>query len=153
MNLKNWLTLTIKVLDFSLVAKQPDLVAQLRELTIAPHSGLNHELTRMLKDVQEREVNCKIILAYRWKQLIGWAICSKEDSDFIFTSEETKFRAQNGRMFQLFVKESHRRQGIGSEMYKAAVEIAGTERLYVSPWSNISYHFYSKFPSLNRENL
>lgn len=153
MNLKNWLTLTIKVVDFNLVAKQPDLIAQLRDLTIAPHSGLNHELTQLGLKAMEREVNCKILLAYRWNQLIGWAICSKEDSDFIFTSEETRFRAKNGWMFQLFVKESHRRQGIGSEIYKKAVEIVGTEKLYVSPWSNASYHFYSNFPDLNRENL
>jgi ribosomal protein S18 acetylase RimI-like enzyme len=153
MNLKNWLTLTIRTVDFNLVAKQPDLVARLRELTLAPHSGLNYELTRMLKDAQEREVKCKIILAYRFRQVVGWAICSKEDSSFCFTVGKETFKSTDGYMFQVYVEPKHRRGGIASEMYKEAVKIAGDEALNISAWDNGSHHFYSSFPDINRKNL
>lgn len=153
MNLRNWLTLTIRVVDFNLVAKQPDLLAKLRELTLAPHSGLNFELNRMLKDAKERTVNCKVLLAYRFSDLVAWAICSKEDSEFVFCDAENKFRGTNGWLFQVFVKETHRRQGIASELYKTAINLVGSDTLFVCPWDNKSYHFYSTFPDTNRKNL
>lgn len=152
MNLKNWLTLTIRTLDFNLVAKQPDLVAKLRELTLAPHSGLNYELKRMLKDVETREVNCKVLLAYRFKELIGWAILSKENTDF-FYNPKGGFKGDDGWMFQVFVNPNARRTGIGSKIYKTALKIVGNEVLHVSPWSNASDAFYAALPNINRKDL
>jgi GNAT superfamily N-acetyltransferase len=153
MNLKNWLTLTIRTVDFNLVAKQPALMARLRKLTLTPYSGLNFELNRMLGNVQKREVNCKIILAYRFRQIVAWGLCSKEDSDFTFGDFNPPFRGANGYLFQVFVEPKHRRGGIASEIYKEAIKIAGKETIFVSPWDNSSHHFYSKFPNVNRQNL
>lgn len=153
MNLKNWLTLTIRTLDFNLVAKQEDLVAKLRELTLAPHSGLNYELNRMLKDAQTREVNCKVLLAYRFKELIGWAILSKESTDFFFRDSGGGFDGTDGWMFQVFVDPSHRRDGVGSEIYKTALKTVGSDVIHISPWNDTSYKFYATFPSINTKHL
>jgi ribosomal protein S18 acetylase RimI-like enzyme len=152
MNLKNWLTLTIRTLDLNLVAKHPDLVSKMRELTLGPHSGLNYELNRMLKDCQTREVNCKILLAYRFKELIGWALLSKEDTDF-FINSQGGFHGADGWMFQLYVNPSHRRAKIGSELYRTALKTVGNEVLHVSPWSDASYKFYAALPNANRIEL
>src|SRR5271170_6725680 len=114
MNLKNWLTLTVRTVDFNLVAKQPDLLAKLRKLTLNTYSGLNHELTRMLNAVEERTVNCKILLAYRFNDLVAWAILSKEDTDFVFYETMDGFKKEDGWLFQVFVDNNHRRQGIAS---------------------------------------
>jgi|SRR5271166_698649 len=153
MNLRNFLTLTVRAVDFNLVAKQPDLVAKLRELTIASYSGLNYELNRMLKDVEERSVNCKILLAYRFKELVGWALLSKEDSDFHFSHEIPHFRGTDGWMFQLFVNPKFRRQGIGSELFKLAEKLIGGDPICVSPWNDASSQFYDNFPNSNQRAL
>lgn len=153
MNLKNLLTLTVRTVDFSLVAKQPDLLAQLRKLTLDPCSGLNHELNRMLNDVKERSVDCKVLLAYRFSTLVGWAILSKEDTSFHFVNTGNGFSKELGRMFQVFVDPRYRRQGIASELYKEALKSVGDEVICVCPWDDKSYSFYNNFPNVNRKEL
>lgn len=143
MNLKNLLTLTVRTVDFNLVAKQPELLAQLRELTLSPYSGMNHELNRMLEDVKTREVNCKVLLAYRFRKLVGWGILSKETTHFNFSRSFGGFNAENGMMFQVFVDPSYRRQGIASEIYQKAQQMANNELLHVCPWDDRSTNFYT----------
>src|SRR5580698_5625122 len=106
MNLINWLTLTIRVVDFNLVANQPDLIGKLRFLTLSPTSCLNHELDWMLKEAPTRHLDCKVFLAYRFRSLIGWGLLSKEDSNFEFTegSFDSVFRKQDGYLFQVFIE-------------------------------------------------
>jgi GNAT superfamily N-acetyltransferase len=153
MNLKNLLTLTIRVKDFNLVARQPELLKQLRKLTLGHGSGLNHELDRMLIDIEERSVDCQIILAYRFRKIVGWALLSKENSNFKFINTKLGFNKASGRMFQVFVDPQYRRQGIASEIYKTARKVAGTEALCVSPWDYGSYKFYNNRPDPNRKEL
>lgn len=153
MNLRNFLTLTVRVRDFNLVARQPELMAQLRKLTLSPGSGLNFELNRMLNDIEERPVDCQVLLAYRFKTLVGWAILSKENSNFRFLNTQRGFNKESGRMFQVFVNPQYRRQGIASEIYKTARKITGDETLCVSPWDYGSYKFYNKLTDPNRKEL
>lgn len=153
MNLRNLLTLTVRTVDFNLVARQPDLLAKLRKLTLSPYSGLNHELDRMLEDVKERTVDCQVILAYRFSTLVGWAILSKEDTDFHFVNTGNGFVKELGRMFQVFVDPEYRRQGIASELFKEALKVVGNETICVCPWDHKSHQFYSKFPDSNRKEL
>lgn len=145
MNFRNFLTLTIRVQDFNLVAKQPDLVEKLRELTLSPTSGLNFELTRMLKDAKQRAVDCRIILASRFGNLAGWAILSKEDTDYPFAKAYNGFRSEQGYLFQAFVSEPVRRQGIGSELMKTAFNLAKGQTVFVCPWDERSEGFYYNF--------
>lgn len=145
MNIRNWLTLTIRVLDFNLVAKQPDLLVKLRKLTLSPSSGLNHELDHMEVNAKVRAVNAKIILASRFNNLVGWGLLSKEDSNFNFPATYDHFRSANGHLFQVFVNPEYRRQGIASEIFKKANDLVGDEVVHICPWDNAGYHFYSKF--------
>src|SRR5260221_12480401 len=144
MNIKNLLTLTVRIVDFNLVARQPELLDELRKLTLSPYSGLNHELTRMLKDAKEREVKCQVLLAYRFRKLVGWAILSKETTQFSFSRSYEGFKAENGVMFQVFVDPSHRREGIASEIYKKAQQLTNNELLHVCPWDEKSTNFYTR---------
>jgi GNAT superfamily N-acetyltransferase len=153
MNLKNWLTLTIRTVDFNLVAQQPRLVEKLRELTIAPYSGLNYELTRMLKDAEERTVNCKILLAYRFDKLIAWGILSKEDTNFDFVNSDTGFKVEDGHLFQVFVDPNYRKQGIASELFQVAKKLVGNEVLCVCPHDRKSTDFYTKHSITNMKYL
>jgi GNAT superfamily N-acetyltransferase len=143
MNLKNLLTLTVRTADFNLVARQPELLAELRKLTLSPYSGLNHELNRMLEDVKTRSVNCQVILAYRFRKLVGWGILSKETTHFSFSRSYEGFKSENGMMFQVFVDPSYRRQGIASEIYNKAQQLANNELLHVCPWDVRSISFYT----------
>jgi GNAT superfamily N-acetyltransferase len=151
MNIKNWLTLTVRTLDFNLVAKQPELLAKLRKLTLSPSSGLNYELNHMEANAKKRKVEAKIILARRFNNLIGWGLLSKEDSNFNFPSTHDYFRSINGHLFQVFVNPEYRRQGIASEIFKKAKDLAGNEMLHICPWDNGGHHFYSKFPDVNKK--
>lgn len=153
MNLKNWLTLTIRVVDFNLVAQQPKLVEKLRELTLAPYSGLNFEMNRMLRDVKDRSVNCKTLLAYRFDKLIAWAILSKEDTDFDFINSNTGFRPEDGHLFQVFVDAQYRKQGIATELFKTAKKIVGSDVLCVCPHDRKSTDFYTKHSIANMKYL
>jgi GNAT superfamily N-acetyltransferase len=155
MNLINWLTLTIRVVDFNLVANQPDLIGKLRLLTLGPTSGLNYELDWMLKEAITRHLDCKVFLAYRFRSLVGWGLLSKEDSNFEFTegSLDSVFRKQDGYLFQVFIEPGHRRQGIASEIFQAAQKIVKEDTFCIGPWDNASYHFYSKFCDVKKKHL
>lgn len=152
MNLRNFLTLTIREFDFNLVAQNPVLIKKLRKLTLYPNSGLNHELTWMLNEAHERELNCQVLLAYRMDKLVAWALLSKEDTDFIFFNSEVPFNSEDGWLFQVYVDPKYRRQGIASELYKLARERTKDEVLCVCPWDDASTLFYHNFiyDGLNR---
>lgn len=153
MNLKNLLTLTIRTVDFNLVARQPVLLEKLRKLTLSPYSGLNHELNRMLEDVKERSVDCQLILAYRFRTLVGWGILSKESTNFRFSRSQMGFRSEYGKMFQVFIDPAYRRQGIATELFKKAQQMVGDETLHVCPWDERSEGFYSKFQNIKTKWL
>ncbi len=153
MNLKNLLTLTIRTVDFNLVARQPVLLANLRKLTLSPYSGLNCELDRMLEDVKQRSVDCQLLLAYRFRKLVAWGLLSKENTSFRFQRSKGGFRGEEGRMFQVFVDPSYRRQGIASELFKKAQQMVGDETLCVCPWDERSEGFYSNFSNVKTKWL
>ena len=153
MSLKNLLTLTVRTMDFNLVARQPELLNKLRKLTLDPYSGLNHELNRMLDDAKNRNVNCTVILAYRFSTLVGWAIVSKETTTYNFMRSGNGFNSEQGLLFQVYVDPAYRRQGIASEIYKKALHLANSDVLHVCPWDDRSTHFYSKFENTNTKWL
>jgi GNAT superfamily N-acetyltransferase len=156
MNLKNFFTLTIRATDFNLVAQQPELLKQLRKLTIHSGSGLNYEMDRMIKDIQTRPVRCKIILAYHQpkpfstRELVGWALLSNEDSKFYFfgtmATNGSRFKKEDGWLFEVYVDPKHRRQGVASAILKKARKITKKEVLCVAPWDYRSTAFYEKLP-------
>lgn len=153
MNLRNLLTLTVRTTDFNLVARQPELLSKLRKLTLNPYSGLNCELNRMLKDVEQRPVNCKVLLAYRFRTLVAWGILSKENTDFKFVNTYNGFRSEQGHLFQVFVHPTYRRQGIATELFKKAKELVGDETLCICPWDARSEGFYRQFPNVQTKCL
>lgn len=144
MNIINFLTLRIQTLDFNLVAKQPDLLQKLRQLTLNPLSGLNYELNRMVQDAEHRFVDCKILMAYRLRDLVAWGMLSKESTDFFFSNDTPSFDARRGWLFEVYVGEEHRRKGIASELYKTALHAVHGEMMFVCPWDHKSEAFYRK---------
>jgi ribosomal protein S18 acetylase RimI-like enzyme len=145
MNLKNWLTLTIRAVDFNLVAQQPKLLKKLRELTIAAYSGLNYEMDRMLVGVDSGEsIDCKVLLAYRFDKLVAWAILSKEETDFHFFNSDDGFKKEDGYLFQVYVDRDYRQQGIASELLYLAKKLVGNEVLCVCPHDEKSTQFFAK---------
>ncbi len=143
MNLKNYLTLTISTLDFNLAAQNPDLMRQLRELTLNPRSGMNFELNRYEKIIKERPIKCQVLLAHRLSDLVAWALLTKEDS--LFTFPNGYYDSDRGTMFQVYVHENHRMQGIATELFKKAKEMVGDEILCVCPHDYKSTNFYNRF--------
>lgn len=152
MNVSNFSGLTVRVEDYNMVAERPDFLAQLRFLTIDPWSGMNCELTRFEEIRRERRVQAEIITAYQGELLVGWAFVSAELSDFCFHRCEG-FDPQHGLLFEVFVHPNHRRQGIASELIKAAKHRAGDRSLCVCPHDDSSTGFYNRFYHFNNKWL
>jgi GNAT superfamily N-acetyltransferase len=146
MNLRNFLTLTVQNIDFNLVAERPALLENLRKLTLNANSGMNYELNWMLNEVKYRKINCQVLLAYRFKDLIGWALLSKESSNFYFPMSYG-FNSTDGWLFEVYVEPKSRKRGIASELYKTARSFIKEETLCVCPWDDQSERFYNKVAS------
>lgn len=144
--------LKIKTEDFNKVAKKQHLLSKLRELSLGPDSGLNYELDQMGAKVNFKKVKAKILLAYFKKQLIGWALLSKEETDYAF-SPDTKFDPIKGALFQVYVHPDFRNEGIGTELLKMARKKAGNSILYFCPWDKKSIKFFAKFKHYKHECL
>jgi GNAT superfamily N-acetyltransferase len=151
MNLENYRTLTIRVVDFNLVAEQPETLKQLRKLTLGLSSGLNHELTTLLAINKKRPALAMVLLAYRKDKLVGWALLSQENSTYWFPKlPHGYFYAKtHGILIEMYIHPDHRRQGIGTEIMKVARRKAGKTRLCVVPWDPTSHKFYEKFEHYN----
>ena len=145
MNLKNLLTLTIRVKDFNLVRQDAALVKKLRKLTLSPFSGMNYCINGLEQIARTRPVDCKILMAYRHQELVGWALISKEPTDFCFVGSTEGFNPGQGTLFQVFIHPSYRRQGIASELLKVARKKTNGARLCVCPWDIGSESFYNHF--------
>jgi GNAT superfamily N-acetyltransferase len=145
MNLKNLFTLTIRALDFNLVPGKPELMKQLRKLTLHSYSGLNRELDSLIRLMDHRPVQAQVLLAYRDKKLVGWALFSKEESAMQFMNTWQRFKPTDGVLFEVYIHPDHRRQGIASELMKVARRKASGTRLCVAPWDERSRGFFSNF--------
>lgn len=143
LNLSEFFSLTIRVSDYNLVARKPELLQKLRELTLSPGSGLNHELNAFATISKTRPVKAQIILAYKNRKLVGWALLSKEDSTYPF-ARVMGFKAHDGALFQVYVHPSYRKQGLASKMFTKAKSICPDE-LCVCPHDVVSHRFYDKF--------
>lgn len=145
MNLTNFFSLKIRTEDFDNVVEKPELLNKLRTLTLHPGSGMNHELNHMIRNARIRSINAKVILAYRKRELVGWALLSREKTDFTFARSFSGYTPEQGTMLQVFVNPDYRRQGIGSALVKAARKKAGPMQLCICPWDNRSEKFYENF--------
>ena len=145
MNLKNYSSLTIRARDFNLMAHEPELVKQLRKLTLHPYSGLNRELDSLTRMMQQRPVKAQVLLAYRQDKLVGWALFSKEKSDMTFSNTYERFDPNDGILFEVYIHPDYRRQGIASELMMVARRKAKPYRLCVAPWDDQSQKFYNTF--------
>lgn len=153
MNIKNFVTLTIRARDLNLVFQEPELMKQLRKLTIHSYSGMNRELNYLTKLASTRKIDAKALLAYRSGQLVAWALFSKEKSAMTFSNTWDHFHPTDGVLFEVFVDPQFRRQGIATELLKVARRKAGATRLCIAPWDKQSRGFYSQFPNYKMKVL
>lgn len=144
MILKNSFALTIRVEDYNIVVERPGFIQSLRALTLGYGSGMNHELNVYEKLRKIRPVECRILTAFRQKEMVGWALLSKEASNFSFHHADG-YDPVDGIMFQVYVHHDHRRQGIATELLKVAKRKAGVHRLCVCPHDEPSEGFYNNF--------
>lgn len=146
------MTLTVRVQDYNIVAQDPAFIRTLRLLTLTPTSGMNYELDNFARIRLERDVKCKILTAYRSNELVGWALVSKEPTDFCFANAYAGFNPKDGSLFQVYVQPQHRRQGIAAELLKVANEHSDNG-LCVCPWDETSELFYRRKNSYNAKLL
>jgi GNAT superfamily N-acetyltransferase len=153
MNLRNLLTLTIRVEDYNLVAERPGFLAKLRKLTLNPYSGMNYELSNFERIKRQRKVFCQILTAYRSGKLVAWAMLSKEPTDYGFMNSPLGFKPSDGVLFEVFVHPEYRSQGIGTELIKVARRKAHGSRLCVCPHDSTSRRFYLNFENFKNKEL
>lgn len=145
--------LIIRVKNFNEIANDLILLKSLKRLTLNYFSGMSHELRSFEKISKIREVKAKIILSYIKNELVGWALMSKEPSDYFFKKLPQGFDPSYGVLFEIFISYFYRRQGIGTEMLKVARRKADPYKLYFVPWNNISDKFYNKFKRYNYKKV
>lgn len=147
MYLENSSNLTIRSLDFNLLPSHPQLVKQLRKLTLHPRSGMNREMNVLFKIIEKRPVEAQVLLAYRSTKLVAWALLSREHSNMVFSNTWKHFEPTDGMLVEIYVDPTYRRQGIGSVLMKVARRKAGSRQLCVAPWDELSRAFYQTFPN------
>jgi GNAT superfamily N-acetyltransferase len=153
MNLTNLFMLKIRTEDFNSVADKPELLKRLRKLTLHPGSGMNHEINNMVQEAKIRTVDAKVLMAFKKRELVGWALLSKEPTDYTFRNSWSGFQPGQGVLLQVFVNPSFRRQGIGSALVKASRKKAGPSRLCICPWDYQSEEFYKNFEHYKHTKL
>jgi len=142
--INNLYSLNVKMISYAEASKDQSLIPQLRKLTLYPRSGMNYELNRFEVISEYREINASIILSYYQQKLVGWALYSKEPTDFLFPKHD-EYSPNGSVLFEVFVCPEYRKMGIGSEMIKIAKKKAFPEKLSVSAWDNKSIKFYNRF--------
>jgi len=138
-------SLTIGARDFNLVAEQPELLKQLRKLTLDPYSGMNQEINHLLKKIEYRPVSATALIASKDSRIVGWALMSREQSSFEFPTTGDYYYPADGMLFEMYIHPDYRRQKIGSELLRVARRKAFPVRLCVSPWDENSRKFYGNF--------
>jgi len=113
---------------------------------------MNHELDELSELAKTRKVNCKVITAHHNREVVGWLLLSKEDSNYCFT-RVCGYSSSMGILIQVFVNPAFRRKGIGTSLLKAAKKKAGTTKLCICPWDVTSHGFFEKFNSYRVEKL
>lgn len=153
MNLRNLLTLTIRAEDYNLAAERLGFLARLRRLTLNPYSGMNYELNNFERIRKQRRVACQVLTAYRSGELVGWAMMSKEPTDYGFNNSPNGFHPKDGILFEIFIHPNFRHQGIGSELIKVARRKAHGSRLCICPHDSISRRFYVNFENFGNKEM
>lgn len=154
MTLQKDFSFKIRTLDFNKVAQDEKLISVLRSLTLHSYSGMNHELNNLIKRVKSSEiVDVQVLAAYHKDIIVGWALLSREPSNFSFTHVWDGYRPSLGALFEVYVDPLYRRKGIGSRLVKAAKRKVGTSRLCFCPWDNQSTDFYKNFEHVNHIKL
>lgn len=115
----------------------------LRKMTLSKKSGLNHELNNLEKISQCREPVAKVILATNLNKIVGWALLSREYSNFKFANGTVGFKPDSGYLFQVYVDSQYRRMGIGTRLFNQARKISDSYKIGVSPWNQSSHCFYN----------
>lgn len=145
--------LTVRVSDFNLVAQRPAVIKKLRTLTLNSTSGLNNEIDNLLNLVKRRPVDCKIIRAYLDSKLVGWAILSRENSDFNFPNTDNGFSSDQGVLFEVYVHPEYRRKGVGTKIIETAKKKSGKQPICLCPWNSTSRAFFNNFKKYNPKEL
>lgn len=141
-------------MNFSDISENQNLIDKLRDLTLHSYSAMNFILTDLIFISKTRKPKCKIILCYDSNILVAWALSSKESCSFPFMNSSDIFSyKKDGLLFQVFVKPSYRRKGIGSKFMKIAQKMVRTKPICVCPWDSRSSSFYKKFESMNHKKL
>jgi hypothetical protein len=142
--------LLLRVQDFNVTVTKPELLAELYRATLYAgrrQSGMTYELDSLAKKSKTQLVDAKIILAHKNEELAAWALLSREKSYFFSSFSDTPWfdPIKHGTLFEIFVKDKFRRQGIGTEILKLARRKAKPYSLCFVPWDSVSSSFYVKF--------
>jgi len=95
----------------------PVTFARLKVLTVADYSGLSYELKQMEGPLKGTKVNAPVVLAIDEddnNKILGWGLMWGETSKYCPDWE--KFVPGTGFIFQSFVEEASRRNGIGGQI-------------------------------------
>lgn len=154
MTLKKDFSFKVRTLDFNKVARDTTLLTILRSLTLHSYSGMNHELNNLITRVISSEiVDVQILVAIHQETIVGWALLSREASNFHFTNVGDGYRPAMGTLFEVYVEPQYRRKGIGSRLMKAALRKVGYGTICYCPWDHTSREFYKNFKHIQHVKL
>lgn len=142
--------LIIRAYHFGMVAQNPDLMKTLYSLTLYggnSQSGSTYELDQLTAISKKRVAKARILTASRDKEIVGWSLLSREPSKYMNRFQDTEWFNPliHGTLFEVYVKPSHRRTGIATELLKVARRKAQPHPLCFVPWDYTSREFYKNF--------
>jgi GNAT superfamily N-acetyltransferase len=126
-----------RLFDFNEVIKDGKLISRLTQLTLNPTSGMNQEVSSLIRLSKKRRVNASVIVAKHNEIIIAWALVSMEASNFNFPTG-FEFNIGSGVLFEVFVHGDYRRMGIATRLIKRAKNISNGRDICVVPWDNAS---------------
>lgn len=136
--------LKLETHDYNNIYKNPSLMCRLRDLTLHTDSGMNYELNSLSRMASLRQVDCRVLTASHVSEVLGWALLSRERSNFCFP-RQFGYDPEDGVLFEVFVDPRHRRKGIGSELLKLGAKKASPHPLCIVPHDVCSQAFYENF--------
>lgn len=137
---KNYISVSMSVIDMNDAVKDQNLLSILRKLTSSPGSGMNSALNYYTKLIDCRPIQARAILArYAGNSIVGWNLLSYDSDGFFFNPTPQTMVSHT------YVAEDFRRYGIGKKLFIKAIQLANDDTIRIYDSTIKSSRFFAPF--------
>lgn len=147
------MTVKITTIDANKALQNHYLIKSFRRLTLYQFSGMNCELDDLLDLAKNKKINAKMVMAHINNVMVGWALMSREPSNFRFTKGlYDKNVAKKYTLVEIFINPKYRRKGIGTAILQRALKLTSITKhqpFAVAPHDDPSENLFKKIDKNN----